>query len=429
MEVTQRLSSKMIFGLGSIALVAIFGLVLVFAAAFCTTPAALAQSQGGDTAINHDKVIDTDETVDGDVNVTNGNLIVRGEVDGKAVVVNGSATIEGKVTSDVSALVAGSVTLGKGAEVGGDILANGDIVLGPGSKVAGDVHAVGGKVIRDPLATVSGQITAAGISLDGTANQVVVTPAPPFSEPVTAVGEAPSSVIDPARAFANKMLALFAQGLVAVVLLALGALMVVLVPHRVRLSSATLETEPGPSIIVGFIAGALLFPIVGVVGVVLTISVIGLPFLPVLAIAVLLLLLYGLVTLSSLLGHWVFTSAGYGAGPTPTTHVAQVLTGMAIILGTTIVPSAVKPGLISVIMAVVLYFATCAGVGAVLLSRFGTLAPPKHAPVYFHNPFGAPGRGPAPANSHFVADPRHAATPHAPASPLPPEEHTAGTRH
>src|SRR3954453_10021079 len=102
MEVTQGLNRKLILGLGSVALVLFFGIALVFAATFSTTvlstaTVAVAQSEGGDTAINHDRVVDTDETVDGDVSVTNGNLVVRGEVTGKAIVVNGTAFIEGTV--------------------------------------------------------------------------------------------------------------------------------------------------------------------------------------------------------------------------------------------------------------------------------------------------------------------------------------------
>lgn len=408
METSQRVSRKLIFGLSAVASMAFLAMALVLFAAFSCAPVASAQGQSGDTAINHDRVVQKDETVDGDVSVTNGNLDVRGKVNGKAVVFNGNVTIEGTVTGDVSVLAAGTVQLGKGAVVGGNIIANGTVVLGPNSKVAGDVSAVGGKVIRDPSSTVGGEITAADISLGGVSNQVVVTPAPAVPVPLAEATVTNDTVVSPARSFASRMLSLFAQGLGAVVLLALGALMVLLIPNRVRLSSATLEAEPGPSIVVGFIAGVLLFPVVALAGIILTISVIGLPFIPVLVVAVLLVMLFGLVTLSSALGRWVFMSAGSGPGITTNGQVGQVLTGMAIILGTTIVPSAVKPGFVSVIMGVVLYFAVCAGLGAAIMSRFGTLAPPKHAaPVYFHNPFGAPGRGTAVANSHFVSDPRH----------------------
>src|SRR5690349_19115617 len=66
------------------------------------SPAAWAYAQDGParSAVNKDLTIAKDDVVEGDVSVTNGKLIVEGEVKGKAAVLNGSAQIDGKVTGD-----------------------------------------------------------------------------------------------------------------------------------------------------------------------------------------------------------------------------------------------------------------------------------------------------------------------------------------
>jgi hypothetical protein len=40
------------------------------------------------------------------------------------------------------------------------------------------------------------------------------------------------------------------------------------------------------------------------------------------------------------------------------------------------------PNSVTVLMLTLLYFASCVGIASAILSRFGTLAPPKHAHLY-----------------------------------------------
>lgn len=327
-----------------------------------------AQTDSDQTSINADRVIEKGEVVNGDVSVTKGNLIVHGTINGDAVAMSGNVEIDGEVTGDASAVVSGNVILKPKAHVKKSVLAFGQVVLGPDTRVDGDVIAVGGKVLRDPKASVGGSISSPAIpKLDDIANKIAGSQTPGEVAPVTS-------------AF-GRLMALFAQGIVALVLLVLGALMTALIPARVRLAGATLEAAPGPSIVVGIIVAVLLFPVVGFAGFILAVSVIGIPFVPVLALAVALLMLAGLVTISAVLGRWVFLSTQHSTSQATNSLVLQVVCGMAIVLSTALIPSALRPGVIIGIMMALLYFATCAGIGAVILSRFGTLAPPAHQPV------------------------------------------------
>jgi hypothetical protein len=107
--------------------------------------------------------------------------------------------------------------------------------------------------------------------------------------------------------------------------------------------------------------------------------------LPVLVIGVLALLLFGLVTVGAWLGRWIYDGSRQSAAHPVAPLTVQVLIGMAILLGSTLLPSAMRPGFLSIVMMILLYVVTCVGLGALFLSRFGKLAPTRHAHM---QPFG-----------------------------------------
>src|SRR5688500_19992577 len=90
--------------------------VLLAAAGMAACPVS-AQEEPERVAIGSDMLIDSGEVVEGDVSVTNGNLVLKGEVRGDVTVVNGNAEIEGKVAGDV-AVTSGKVVLDSEGEVG-----------------------------------------------------------------------------------------------------------------------------------------------------------------------------------------------------------------------------------------------------------------------------------------------------------------------
>ena len=109
------------------------------------------------------------------------------------------------------------------------------------------------------------------------------------------------------------------------------------------------------------------------------------------------------------------------------TLVMEVLLGAAAILACTILPAIFVSGWISILMLGMLYVLSCIGLGAGLLSKFGTLQPPKHHmhkrtvvyPTPHHNYYGSalvntPITGPIHAHSNT--------RPLGPAPVLPAEE-------
>jgi hypothetical protein len=335
---------------------ALLGLALIggiFAWSVAPAPGSFAQNGPARSAVNKDLTIDKDEVVEGDVSVTNGRLIVEGEVKGKVAVVNGSAQIDGTVRGDV-------------------VVVSGDIVLGPNSTVGHDVASFGGKVVRDPSAKVGGRITAPALSLQGLNDQVQVVTSP----------QAPASPSDSLAASAgtgwpDRLVSFFVTGGISLIFLVVGLVIASVVPSRVAVAGATLEAEPVPSIIVGLIISFLLLPVVLILAVVLMISLVGIVLLPVLAVGVVVALLFGLVTLSSWLGRRVYEATHHGAPQNVMPVPLQVLMGMAVVLGGTFLPTLLTPRPLVVVMLGLLYFVMCTGLGAAILSRFGTLSPPQ----------------------------------------------------
>ena len=84
-------------------------------------------------------LVDRDETA-GNVVVVDGDVTIRGTVEGDVIAVAGDVTIRGTVEGDV-ATVAGLATLGRRANVGGDLVyADEEPVRTPGSRVGGEVR-------------------------------------------------------------------------------------------------------------------------------------------------------------------------------------------------------------------------------------------------------------------------------------------------
>ncbi len=149
--------------------------------------AAAQQTRTGGTV-----VIGPDETVEGDLAVTAGTVVVRGTVDGDLTTFGGDVTVAGTVTGDLDVFsgnvritgtvegdveaFAGNVVLAEGGTVagsfeaaGGNVLVNGRVggsaavgagtlELGPSANVSGDIEYDAETFARDPAARVGGEI-------------------------------------------------------------------------------------------------------------------------------------------------------------------------------------------------------------------------------------------------------------------------------
>lgn len=197
--------------------------------------------------------------------VLSGTVTVpRGREVDEIVVFHGRATVGGVALGDVIVLDGPIVVQG---QVSGSVIAvNGDVTLGPGAQVGGDVMA-GGTVTADPQAQVSGSVS------DGVAFTL--------QGPLEAVGR-------------------FVVWLaLSVSTLLLGATLVLLAPRASDAVYAAASTAPWPS------AGWGLGAIVGLpaLAVLLVASVLGLPLGLTLLLALAFLLLVGFALSAWILGR------------------------------------------------------------------------------------------------------------------------------
>jgi hypothetical protein len=310
-------------------------------------------------AIGTDLVIAVNETVNGDVSVTGGDLTIEGTVEGDAIVVNGSTFIKGTVGGDV-------------------VVTGGSVTLRNGSEVAGDVIYVGGSISQEPGANVLGDVSRLELSLSDLGNAV----------PISNVA-APDPQ-DGSRGPFDRLSTLIILSVLSMGLLAASIALLLALPRRVRITGATLEAEGGASVIVGLISAGLVGPLTALLTSLLMVTGIGWVLIPILWAFVAAFLIFGLVTVSLWLGRRVYDTAFTGVVHTSGRHTGQtgilekvpplmfqMLLGLTVILLSVVVPAALIAGWVAWILLLLVYVAACLGLGAALLSRFGTLMPPK----------------------------------------------------
>lgn len=291
-------------------------------------------------------VIEKGEIVNGHVSVTSGNLTIRGEVHGDAIVVFGNADIEGKVTGNVYVF-------------------GGDVTLRAASVISGEVDYSGGTINREAGATVGGPVNKGTMPFQGLENSI--------ANPIS--GGSPGTT-DIWRRPLESIGALLMWSLVSIVTLGLAVALVVLAPRRVRVASSTLELEGGPSLIVGLIAAGILAPVVAGLVLALMITVVGWVLIPLVVALAVVALACGLAIIGVWLGRRVYQGTHHEPHQRPVPLLVQMLLGMAALLCSTVVPAAILPvGWIAMTLLALLYVAGCIGIGAIVLSRLGTLSP------------------------------------------------------
>jgi hypothetical protein len=311
-------------------------------------------------AVNSDLEVRPGEQVT-DVTVANGDIhILAGAiVHGDVTVQSGDVTVEGIVTGNVSSL-------------------QGDIILGPGAAVQGNVLASAGDIYRQPGAQVNGHVTATAGTIH---NDAPPAPAPAPRPP----GDA---------GFLGALLRLVLLGLGSLVLLALGVGILVVAPRPVTRIEATLEEVFWPSAVVGLLT-AILLPVVTVIlAGVLLFTVIGTPLVLLAAGAAWFL---GLVVFALWLGDRL--ARAVPQAPLPRSALARGTFGLAAILVGGVLVGSVVPWLGGPLA----YLLGCLGLGAVILSRGGSVALVRDSPL----PFGL-GRITGPLGSGDSASERKA---------------------
>jgi hypothetical protein len=254
---------------------------------------------------------------------------------GGDVVVKAGEVLEGDAVA-----VGGSVIVEAGAVVEGDAVASGGSVrLEAGAVVEGDAVAVGGEVVLDPGAVVEGDQVSIGGGLGGVVKSLV------------------NIGVNEELGVHSIFLSVLWTLLRALTLLVIGVLLLTFVPENVGRVRGFLDGKPGHAALAGL---AVLLGFVPLC-ILLAVTIIGIPLIPVAALVLAAMLVMGLTAFATWLGYRIPIFAGRKSA------VGALLIGLVVITLVDLIPIVG-----TTLVTLVGFFAG----GAVLLSRFGRLAPP-----------------------------------------------------
>lgn len=299
----------------------------------------------------------------------------------RAVAFGGSVRIEGEVLDNAVAF-GGSVEIEEGGDVGGNVVSFGDDVVVDG-RVGGNVSSMGGDVRLGPTAVVSGDVSSAGGRIERDPGAQVQGNVAAVDGPSASIGFTPFDFLPFNRAWRQVFDALL--GLALSGLLLCLVLLVARRPHdRV---AARIAADPWRAAGAGLLGMLAFLPLLLLVTLVLVISCIGIPLLllyPFVFAAILLGALLGLAAVCSVLGQTLEARLGRRL----VNPYAVLLLGLVVVMGPEIVARffflgdrflGPLPELLLSISLLIQFAALTTGLGAVILTRFGT--PPRAVAV------------------------------------------------
>lgn len=330
--------------------------LLVFAAVGTTPVYAQEGDRGqGQVVFGRNVTLEASEVVDGDLVIFGGNLTTGAgsRIQGDAVVFGGNVVVAGQVNGDVAAI-------------------GGNVHLAATARVQGDAAALGGRVQRETGAQLLGQRVETG-RLDLTrwlpgAGGVRL----PFAS-TRAAG------FDVVAGF----LRLFRAALFSLIVAVIGLLVVLFLPEHARVIGNTITGAPPASFGVGLLTMIVGVALIAVLIVTICLAPLGLLLALPLALATLL----GWAVTGYVLGQRLMPLLKPGATPVPhITALVGVLVLTGVQQGLTVLGDLPCLGFFFWLLGAAIWLVgTSLGLGAVVLSRFGTQPYPE-APV----PVGAP---------------------------------------
>jgi cytoskeletal protein CcmA (bactofilin family) len=308
-------------------LACLLGLLLAFSA----TPV-FADGNGGRIIFGESFTLESGEEMSGDLVVLGGNVVLesRSRVDGNVVVMGGSARVAGEVEGDV-------VTFG------------GNVVLRSTAIVDGDLVTLGGNVQREPGAVVRGS-EVEGLEFEGF---------PRFWTFPTRVYTSRwtdrwfSSIFDVFKAIFT-----------ALALAALGLLIVLFWPKQTKVVGQAILVAPLPSGGVGLLTGIVAVALMVLLAITICLSPVAL----LLFVALLAAGIYGWAAVGLLVGQRLLEAF----------KVRVITPLMAVGVGILLLSLL---GAIPCLGALVVIVVGCVGLGAVVLTRFGTQTYPLRTVV------------------------------------------------
>lgn len=278
-------------------IVALLAIISAFIFVFST--AAWAQIDGEARNIvrfGEDIMIEEGEVVSGDLVVFGGDAVIAGTVEGNATVLGG------------------------------------DVELKSTAEIDGELTVLGGRIEREPGAEVK----------EGVTSGRKFFPQRAFW-------------IDPTAWFGFSLLFNF---LTLLGTLALGAIVVALLPDHSEKIALFIAQEPWQAVGVGFLALLLVIPAI----VLLAITIIGIPLIPLFILSVIVAYIYGYIAASLLIGKRIFEVSKASTS----TPIAEAVVGILVVGLLRFIPFV--GGLVALIVGLL-------GFGAVLLTKFGTGRP------------------------------------------------------
>jgi hypothetical protein len=323
-------------------------LIILLLAAFALVPATPALADGGPpdpgnegTVIwNEDYTLGEGEELEGDLIVFNGNVTLEedSQVEGSVIVWNGSATIEGDIAGDL-------------------VVSIGDIHLGPNASVDGQVVCTWNcDVKQDEGAQVGGGVFEANpweaLRFDYERGMPIPVPSP-VSFWASAPGQALGWILKVVRTLAAILVVSAVAGLVALIW-----------PQPTAQIGQTVIKAPWQSLGIGFLAVVSATVLIFVLAITICLS-------PIALLAALALGAAGLF-------GWIGAGAMVGERVLQALKAREIEPMWAAALGTLVI-TAISSGLsIAFCLAPLGWLATlivgCMGLGAVALTRFGTMA-------------------------------------------------------
>jgi hypothetical protein len=294
----------------------------------------------GITIWNEDYTVEAGDTVKDDLTVFNGDLTVEagGTIEGAVVVLNGNATIEGKIEGDLT-VVRGNIYLGENAWVEGDVVCswNCDLDQEAGAQVEGSI--------------IEG-------ALPDWQRFPVSTP-----HPMDIRFQEVSALFDPLMAFVRNVLSAFVVAAIAVLVALL------LPPQTARVGQAMIKAiwpSLGYGVLTAFAAGTTI--------VLLTLTICLAPIAIVAGIVLLAAVLYGWICFGAVVGTRLLKA--FKAQDVPPVLAAGLGTLIVSLVVALIDTGANLVCCLAPLVWTAVFVLGCAGLGAVVLTRFGTQSYP-----------------------------------------------------
>ena len=304
--------------------------------------------QPGQVIFGNDRFLEPGDIIEGDLVIFGGDLRMAdgSRIEGDAVVFGGRAEIDGEIEGDLAVI-------------------GGDTRLGSTARIEGDVASIGGQASVDDEAYVRGEIIETNEFDFGQIPPTFFRGVPP--PPDFEVG----ARYEPLNLF-FRIVTGFAKGLVvALVIAGIGLLVVLFLPEHTRTVGQAIHQATPTSFGVG-----LLTFVVGVTAMILLfITCCLIPVGLLLALALVLATLYGWIVVGYLLGVRIIRAIQTDSGePSPT---VSALVGIFLV-------TLIQQGLMALsnipclgfffwLMGAALWlFVASTGLGAVVLTRFGT---------------------------------------------------------